>query len=97
MTDDISRATGDSGRDLAAVVLGGTIDVPDFPKPGVVFKDLMPLFADGRAFHEVIDGIVAHYGADSFDVVAGVEARGFVVAAAIGAVAAGFALVGLLR
>ena len=77
------RATGDSGPDLAAVVAGGTIDVPDFPKPGIVFKDLMPLFADGRAFREVIDGIVGHYGDDAFDVVAGVEARGFVVAAAI--------------
>jgi adenine phosphoribosyltransferase len=65
------------------VVLGGTVDVPDFPKPGIVFKDLMPLFADGAAFRRVIDGIVEHHGRDSFDVVAGVEARGFVVAAAI--------------
>lgn len=92
MTDENPRPTGDSGPDLAAVVAGGTIDVPDFPKPGIGFKDLMPLFADGRAFHEVIDGIVAHYGADSFDVVAGVEARGFVVAAAI-AYAAGVGVV----
>ncbi|MBM2622316.1 adenine phosphoribosyltransferase [Actinoplanes sp. LDG1-06] len=92
MTDEIPRAIGDSGRDLAAVVAGGTIDVPDFPKPGIVFKDLMPLFADGRAFREVVDGIVAHYGPDSFDVVAGVEARGFVVAAAI-AYAAGVGVV----
>ena len=83
VTDEISRATGDSGRDLAAVVAGGTIDVPDFPKPGILFKDLMPLFADGPAFREVVDGIVGHYGSDSFDVVAGVEARGFVVASAI--------------
>ncbi|XVU23270.1 adenine phosphoribosyltransferase [Actinoplanes sp. CA-054009] len=73
----------DQHTDLAAVVESGTVDVPDFPKPGVVFKDLMPLFADGAAFRQVIDGIVAHYGRDSFDVVAGVEARGFVVAAAI--------------
>ncbi|MEU8813128.1 adenine phosphoribosyltransferase [Actinoplanes sp. NPDC048796] len=73
----------DQHTDLAAVVESGTVDVPDFPKPGVVFKDLMPLFADGPAFRRVIDGIIAHHGADSFDVVAGVEARGFVVAAAI--------------
>ena len=64
------------------MVANGTIDVPDFPKPGVVFKDLMPLFADGDAFHRIIDGIVEHYP-DGFDVVAGVEARGFVVAAAV--------------
>jgi adenine phosphoribosyltransferase len=88
VTDETSqttdaRATGDSGPELAAVVAAGAIDVPDFPQPGVVFKDLMPLFADGRAFHTVIDGIVEHYGAGTLDVVAGVEARGFVVAAAV--------------
>lgn len=81
MTDESPR--GDSGPELAAVVANSTVDVPDFPKPGVLFKDLMPLFADGKAFHRVVDGIVEHHGAGSFDVVAGVEARGFVVAAAI--------------
>jgi adenine phosphoribosyltransferase len=69
--------------DLAAVILSSTVDVPDFPKPGIVFKDLMPLFANGAAFKQVVDGIVEHHGAGSFDVVAGVEARGFVVAAAV--------------
>lgn len=69
-------------QELAAIVAGGTVDVPDFPKPGIVFKDLMPLFADGPAFKRVIDGIIAHHG--SFDVVAGIEARGFLLAAAIG-------------
>jgi adenine phosphoribosyltransferase len=69
--------------DLAGVVAGKVLDVADFPKPGIVFKDLMPLFADGVAFRQVVDGIVAHHGAGSFDVVAGIEARGFVVAAAI--------------
>jgi adenine phosphoribosyltransferase len=74
---------GDSGPEVAALVASRVLDVPDFPKPGIVFKDLMPLFADGPVFRQVIDGIVAQRGADSFDVVAGVEARGFVVAAAI--------------
>jgi adenine phosphoribosyltransferase len=74
---------GDSGPEVAALVAGAVRDVPDFPKAGIVFKDLMPLFADGTVFHQVIDGIIAHHGADSFDVVAGVEARGFVLAAAI--------------
>ncbi|GIF03508.1 adenine phosphoribosyltransferase [Actinoplanes siamensis] len=83
MTSEKPGATGDSGPELAAVVAGASIDVPDFPKPGVVFKDLMPLFADGAVFRQVIDAIVTHHGAGSFDVVAGVEARGFVVAAAI--------------
>src|SRR5262249_30685633 len=61
------------------------VDVPDFPKPGILFKDLSPLFADGPAFHEVIDDIAARYtdGDLGFDVVAGIEARGFLLAAAL--------------
>jgi adenine phosphoribosyltransferase len=74
---------GDSGPQFAQLVASRVLDVPDFPKPGVIFKDLMPLFADGAVFREVIDGIVAYHGRDSFDVVAGIEARGFVLAAAI--------------
>ncbi|MEU4688538.1 adenine phosphoribosyltransferase [Actinoplanes sp. NPDC023714] len=69
-------------QELADLVAGGTVDVLDFPKPGIVFKDLMPLFGDGPAFKRVIDGIIAHHG--EFDVVAGIEARGFLMAAAIG-------------
>jgi adenine phosphoribosyltransferase len=79
-TDEVR---GDSGPEVAALVASRVLDVPDFPKPGIVFKDLMPLFADGPVFRQVIDGILAHHGAESFDVVAGVEARGFVVAAAL--------------
>src|SRR5688572_23180060 len=77
------EARGDSGPAAAALVAGGTIDVPDFPQPGVMFKDLTPLFADGEAFRRTIDVIVDRHGEDSFDVVAGIEARGFVLAAAI--------------
>jgi adenine phosphoribosyltransferase len=74
---------GDSGPAVARLVASRVLDVPDFPKPGVVFKDLMPLFADGDVFREVIDGIVEYHGRDSFDAVVGIEARGFVIAAAI--------------
>jgi adenine phosphoribosyltransferase len=74
---------GVNAEKLADLVAGRVLDVPDFPQPGIVFKDLMPLFADGPVFRQVIDGIIEYYGAGSFDVVAGVEARGFVVAAAI--------------
>jgi adenine phosphoribosyltransferase len=80
-------ADGDSGPEVARLVADQVIDVPDFPQPGIVFKDLTPLFADGPAFHATIDAIVAHYrqdtGAAGFDVVAGIEARGFVIAAAV--------------
>lgn len=83
MTQTDADVRGDSGRDTAALVASRVLDVPDFPRPGVLFKDLMPLFADPLVFRQVIDGIVVHYGVDSFDVVAGIEARGFVMAAAI--------------
>ncbi|HEX2771855.1 MAG TPA: adenine phosphoribosyltransferase [Micromonosporaceae bacterium] len=83
MPETSSIVRGDSGPAMAELVASRVVDVPDFPKPGVVFKDLMPLFADGDAFREVIDGIVEYHGRDSFDVVVGIEARGFVVAAAI--------------
>jgi len=69
--------------ETAQLIAAHTIDVPDFPKPGVVFKDLSPLFSDGRAFRRVIDAIVGAY-AGRFDVVAGIEARGFLLAAAVG-------------
>jgi adenine phosphoribosyltransferase len=87
-----AEVRGDSGEATARLVASRVLDVPDFPKPGVVFKDLMPLFADGEAFREVIDGIVAYHGRDTFDTVVGIEARGFVVAAAI-AYAAGVGVV----
>ena len=53
---------GDSGKAIAELVASRVIDVPDFPKPGIVFKDLMPLFADGGAFARSIDAIVEHHG-----------------------------------
>ncbi|GAA2498051.1 adenine phosphoribosyltransferase [Winogradskya humida] len=83
MTDNAADVRGDSGPGVAQLVASRVLDVPDFPKPGIVFKDLMPLFSDGDVFRQVIDEIIKHHGADSFDVVAGVEARGFVLAAAV--------------
>jgi adenine phosphoribosyltransferase len=83
---------GDSGPELARRVADLAIDVPDFPQPGIVFKDLTPLFANGPAFAETIEAIVAHHGRDSFDVVVGIEARGFMIGAAV-AYAAGVGFV----
>jgi adenine phosphoribosyltransferase len=71
-----------SAAALAELVASRVRDVPDFPEPGIQFKDLMPLFADGPAFRAVTDGIVARHA--EFDVVAGIEARGFLIAAAVG-------------
>jgi adenine phosphoribosyltransferase len=56
-------------------------DIPDFPKQGVVFKDITPLLADKKAFTYTIDAIAHHYDRDEIDKVLGIEARGFIVAA----------------
>jgi adenine phosphoribosyltransferase len=58
-------------------------DVPDFPKPGIVFKDITPLLADEVAFSTLIDLIVVHFGRGNVDKVCGIEARGFIVAAPV--------------
>jgi adenine phosphoribosyltransferase len=56
-------------------------DIPDFPKPGILFKDITPLLADPKAFQESIDRLAEHYRAVPFDAVAAAEARGFLFAA----------------
>jgi adenine phosphoribosyltransferase len=78
--------------DAGTVIADKVVDVPDFPQSGIVFKDLTPLFADGAAFREVIDSIVEYNRSARFDVVVGIEARGFVIAAAV-AYAAGVGVV----
>jgi adenine phosphoribosyltransferase len=58
-------------------------DVPDFPEPGVVFKDITPVLADPLAFSTIIDLIVVHFGRGNVDKVVGIEARGFLLAAPV--------------
>ncbi|WP_033293542.1 adenine phosphoribosyltransferase [Amycolatopsis jejuensis] len=58
-------------------------EVPDFPEPGVLFRDLSPLFADGPGFAAVVGGLASTLD-PAADLVAGVEARGFLLAAAVG-------------
>jgi len=61
--------------------------IPDFPEPGVLFRDISPLLADAAALRTVVDAVVEPF-AGQFDVVAGIEARGFMLAGAV-AIAAG--------
>ncbi len=56
-------------------------DVPDFPKPGIVFKDITPVLADPGLFDQAVDCFCRRFGADGLDLVAGIEARGFLFAA----------------
>src|SRR3954471_20552255 len=58
-------------------------DIPDFPKPGVVFKDITPLLADVDAFRFTIDAIADHFAGQTVDKVLGIEARGFITAAPV--------------
>lgn len=58
-------------------------DVPDFPKPGIVFKDLTPLLADVEAFRHSVDALAERPEALGVSKVVGVEARGFIFASAI--------------
>ncbi len=68
-------------RDVAALI-GATIrDIPDYPEPGVVFKDITPLLADGEAFGAVVAALAAGHG--KIDKVVGIEARGFILAAPV--------------
>jgi len=67
---------------------------PDFPKPGVLFRDFTPLLANGEAFKALIDQFKERYASRRIDVVVGIEARGFVLASALAyALGAGTVLV----
>jgi adenine phosphoribosyltransferase len=69
-------------------------DVPDFPKPGIVFKDITPILSDGRHFRTVIDALVARWKGERIDKVTGIESRGFVFAAPLAyALGAGLTIV----
>ncbi len=63
--------------DLAALVR----NVPDFPKPGIQFKDITPLLMNSQAFREIIDGWRERYADKHLDAIVGAEARGFVFGA----------------
>ncbi len=58
-------------------------NVPDFPIPGVQFKDITTLLCNGPAFKAVIDGITEQYRDQQVDIVAGVESRGFIFSAPV--------------
>ena len=56
-------------------------DIPDFPKPGIVFKDITPLLADGPLFRAAIEGMLQPWRGERIQKVVGIESRGFVFAA----------------
>ena len=58
-------------------------EIPDHPKPGILFYDLTTLLQDGKGFHDLVDQLCEHYGGQKVDIVAGIEARGFIFAPAL--------------
>jgi adenine phosphoribosyltransferase len=58
-------------------------DVPDFPEPGIVFKDIMPLLADPATLHEAVDRLADWIEPRKPDLILGAEARGFILGAAL--------------
>lgn len=59
--------------------------VPDFPQPGVLFRDITPLLADPRGFHIVLDALVHRFIGEHIDAVVGIESRGFIFGGALAA------------
>jgi adenine phosphoribosyltransferase len=80
------------GEDLAEVLATCILDVPDYPQPGVVFKDITPLLASPSAFGAVVSALAAVARSSGATSVAGLEARGFILAAPV-ALAAGVGFV----
>jgi adenine phosphoribosyltransferase len=69
-------------------------DIPDFPRPGIVFKDITPLLGDGPLFAQTIDVLAERYRDQKIDMVLGIESRGFIVGAALAyKLGAGFCVV----
>jgi len=73
--------TAPAGDELTKLITSRVRDIPDYPQQGVVFKDITPLLADAQAFNAVVDALAAVYG--PVDKVAGIEARGFILAAPV--------------
>ena len=68
-------------------------DIPDFPKPGILFRDITPLLADGRALRWTIDQLAERYRG-TVDMVLGIESRGFIIGSALAyALGVGIAIV----
>ncbi|GAA2295598.1 adenine phosphoribosyltransferase [Actinomadura sp. NPDC048955] len=69
--------------DLGKLIQERIRDIPDYPKQGVMFKDITPLLADHVAFAGVVDAVVNHHGRGTIDKIVGIEARGFILAAPV--------------
>jgi adenine phosphoribosyltransferase len=65
--------------DLAAIIRS----IPDYPKPGIIFRDITTLLGDARGFRRAVDELVQPFAGMKIDKVAGIEARGFILGGAV--------------
>ena len=72
-----------AATDRAARLQARIRDVPDFPIPGIIFKDITPILQHPDGFHDAIRALVDLYDPESFDVIVGLESRGFVFGAPV--------------
>jgi adenine phosphoribosyltransferase len=75
----VAATTIEANGDLARLIR----TIPDYPRPGILFRDISTLMLDGAAFRTTIDRLAARVAHDRFDLVAGIEARGFIFVAAL--------------
>lgn len=82
MNDDIAR------------IKEAVRNIPDFPKPGIVFRDITPLLSNGQLFAKTIDILAERYRTQQIDMVLGIESRGFIIGSALAySLGAGFCIV----
>ena len=80
-----------SNSEIATRVRAAVRDVPDFPRPGILFKDITPVLRDAVLFHDVVQHLAERLRDQRIDMVAGIESRGFIFGAPIAnALSAGF-------
>jgi adenine phosphoribosyltransferase len=81
-------------NDNIAAIRQAIRDIPDFPRPGIVFKDITPLLGNGQLFRRTIDILAERYQSQKVDTVLGIESRGFIIGAALAyELGAGFCVV----
>jgi adenine phosphoribosyltransferase len=94
----ICRGIEDNERDLKEAIMTVEYDlkatvrtIPDYPKPGIMFRDITTLLGDARAFRRAVDELVQPWAGSKIDKIAGIEARGFILGGALAhQVSAGF-------
>lgn len=79
-----TRAAAAPSPETAVITLADSIRaIPDYPKPGIVFRDITTLLGDARAFRRAVDELVQPFAGLKIDKIAGIEARGFILGGAV--------------